>query len=93
MKIDRLYMPSLDQDDNIEGFSRITFPEVEKSIEELANLKEHIIVSKIGTSNTLLGYKDNEPQFIKDNPTIVIHEEYVHSFESALNIFGYSMRK
>ena len=94
MKINTLYVPSLDNDDNIIGYSRIVFPEVEKTIEELANLKEYSIASKIGTHNSLIGHTpSNEPGFIKDDPDLVIHEEKVGSFESALNIYGYTMRR
>lgn len=93
MKINTLYVPSLDNDDNITGYSRIIFPEIEKTDEELANIKEYAIASKIGTYNSLIGHITNEPGFIKEDPDLIIHEEKVGSFESALNIFGYTMRR
>jgi len=92
-KINCIYIPSLDIDDNITGYSRVVFPEVEKSIDELSNLKEYSIVCKLGTSNDLLGHTNDEPIFIRANPDLVIQEELVSSFESALNIYGYTMRR
>lgn len=59
---------------------KITFPEVEKSITELANIKEIEIATKVGTNIDLLRHTDENLNIFS------ITEEYaVHSLETALD--------
>lgn len=59
---------------------QITFPEVEKSIAELADIREIEIATKIGTNMDLVRHTDENLNMFK------ITEEYsVKSFETALD--------
>lgn len=87
--INSLFVPNIGTNDTVQGYTVIRFPTVEKDLEDLVNIKNAEIASRVDTRQDLLRHLQDKDKIL----VTVTNTRHAPSFDIALKWFETMTRK